>query len=292
MVIGYYSPKQMIVEGYNDSVTYYNLPYGMNPPLEAEKQEILPVLIYLIVVFSLATLFYFLLSRFGLVKIMRIWFLVVVSLALAVSLNAGLAFIGLAYADIFALIIGAFLGFLKVFKRGVIVHNITELLIYPGIGAIFSAMLLHFSKDPIALTVFGLIVFSAYDIYAVWHAGFMQKMAKFQMNTLKIFAGFFIPYIGKKEKELIDKARKSNIKDKKIKVNIAALGGGDVVFPLVLAGAVLHSWGILPALIIALGSTAALSLLFAYSEKGKFYPALPFLSAGCFVALVFAYLIR
>ena len=44
--------------------------------------------------------------------------------------------------------------------------------------------------------------------------------------------------------------------------------------------------GILPALMITLFSTIALSLLFVYSNKGKFYPAMPFITAGIFTGLI------
>ena len=81
------------------------------------------------------------------------------------------------------------------------------------------------------------------------------------------------------------------MKNKKIKVSVAILGGGDVVFPIILAGVVLRTLGFIPALIISIGATAALATLFYYSEKGKFYPAMPFISAGCFVGLAIAYLI-
>ncbi|MEK6894181.1 MAG: hypothetical protein AABX10_01835, partial [Nanoarchaeota archaeon] len=71
----------------------------------------------------------------------------------------------------------------------------------------------------------------------------------------------------------------------------AVWGGGDVVFPIILAGVVFNAWGIIQALIISLGSTIALTYLFYKSEKGKFYPAMPFISIGCFIALAIAYLI-
>ena len=133
-------------------------------------------------------------------------------------------------------------------------------------------------------------------MYAVWHSGIMQKMAKYQIHTLKVFSGFFIPYMGKKERELLAKAAKTKVKGKfkeqKIKVNVAILGGGDVVFPIMLAGVVLRSLGLTEALIISLGATLALAGLFYASEKGKFYPAMPFISAGCFLALGIAYLIQ
>lgn len=169
------------------------------------------------------------------------------------------------------------------------VHNITELLIYPGIASVFIPLL------SIWAVIFLLFVISIYDMYAVWHAGFMQKMAKYQIEKLKIFSGFFVPYVGKKERELIKNAKRSNtlhkLKKKKIKVNVAILGGGDIVFPIILAGVVLQTLGFLQALIISIGATLALSYLFYISEKGKFYPAMPFISAGCLIALGIAYLI-
>ena len=129
-------------------------------------------------------------------------------------------------------------------------------------------------------------------MYAVWHSGFMQKMAKYQLEKIKVFSGFLIPYRGKKEKGIV-KSTKESKRDpkKKIKVNVAILGGGDVVFPILLAGVVLAAWGILASLIIAIGSTISLALLLYNSEKGKFYPAMPFISTGCLIALFIASLV-
>jgi hypothetical protein len=119
----------------------------------------------------------------------------------------------------------------------------------------------------------------------------MQRMAQYQIKNLKIFTGFFVPYLGKKQKDKIAQLSKSQRKNKKIKVNVAILGGGDVVFPIILAGVVLFTLGLVQAVIISLGATLALAGLFWLSEKGKFYPAMPFISAGCFVALAIAYFI-
>lgn len=129
-------------------------------------------------------------------------------------------------------------------------------------------------------------------MYAVWHAKFMQKMAKYQINQLKIFSGFFVPYLSPKDKIALEKAKKLKLKNMKIKVNVAILGGGDVIFPIILAGVVLNTFSLISAIIISLGATVALGVLFYYSEKGKFYPAMPFISAGCFIALGIVYLIN
>ena len=91
---------------------------------------------------------------------------------------------------------------------------------------------------------------------------------------------------------LIKKMKASNKKSKKgIKVNVAILGGGDVVFPIILAGTVLAVLGLLQAFIIVLGATASLAALFYLGKKGKAYPAMPYITTGCLIALGIAFLI-
>ena len=192
------------------------------------------------------------------------------------------------YSSSIALLIALPLAYLKVFKRNILVHNITELFIYPGIAAIFVPLL------NIWTIIILLIIISLYDMWAVWHSGVMQKMAKYQIKTLKIFSGFFIPYLGKKERELVNQAKlskSSKLKNKNIKVNLAILGGGDIIFPMILSGVVLRTLDWQHALLIPFGALLGLAYLFYSSEKGKFYPAMPFITIGCFIALAIVYLI-
>src|SRR5690606_10869114 len=128
-----------------------------------------------------------------------------------------------------------------------------------------------------------LLLISVYDAWAVWHSGIMQKMAKYQMDNLKIFSGFFVPYASKKVKEKIAKLKKLPEKERMIhsvKVNIALLGGGDVVFPIITAGVMLKFFGIWPVVLTIMGATVSLSYLLFFAEKKKFYPAMPFITAG------------
>lgn len=74
-------------------------------------------------------------------------------------------------------------------------------------------------------------------------------------------------------------------------MHLAILGGGDVVFPIILAGVVLRQLGLFHAIIISMGATLSLAFLFYISKRGKFYPAMPFISAGAFIALIIAFLI-
>src|SRR3989344_5717485 len=106
-----------------------------------------------------------------------------------------------------------------------------------------------------------LILISIYDMYAVWKSKHMIKLAKFQ-SKLKTFAGLFIPYEKNKA---------------------AILGGGDIAFPLLFAGVVLLEKGLYPSILIIVYSALALFLLFLFGKKKKFYPAMPFISLGCFL---------
>ncbi len=258
----------------------YKLPYGLS-----QDEEISPIDVLFSIIFSIifAVFIIFLLMQLKAETFLRAWFLFVVTLAIAITINS--LFLGVKFGSLISLIIALPIAIVKIYRRNILVHNLSELVIYPGIAAIFVPLLNVFS------TIFLLIFISLYDIYAVWHAGFMQKMAKYQIQKLRLFSGFFVPYINDKDRRLIKELTEKELKKKKVKVHVALLGGGDVVFPIIVAGVVLFAYGIFSALIISIGATLALSLLLYFSEKGKFYPAMPFISAGCFISLLIVYLL-
>src|SRR3989344_639664 len=231
-LIAAYSPVIEEVQDENGTilnVTHYNMPYGTNPPQDTNEKY---TLISIITAFIIALALMVLLMSLRAETFLRIWFFVVVVLAIGITINAAIQ--SIPYSSFIALLI------------------------------------------------------SLYDIYAVWHTGFMQKMARYQIKKLRVFSGLFIPYIHNKIKLI---RSKSNASKKSIKVNVAILGGGDIVFPIIVAGVVLRQFGLVPAIIVSLGATIALSILFYFSEKGKFYPAMPFISAGCFAAIGLIYII-
>jgi presenilin-like A22 family membrane protease len=292
-VVNQYSPetKQMIdADGNLIDVTSYNLPYGMDPPENVEKKGIGDLVISFVIVFSIAVVAMLLLMKFQAKILLKLWFFTVVALAIGITLNAPL--IDTPYSSLITFSLALPLAYLKIFKRKIVIHNLTELLIYPGIASIFVALIFSWTASPILAVSVILILISLYDMYAVWHSGFMQKMAQYQIQKLQVFSGFFVPYMGAKQKKKLAKTSKpKEMKNKKVKVSVAILGGGDVVFPIILAGVVLATMGIIQALLISVGATIALATLFYMSEKGKFYPAMPFISAGCFIALGIATLI-
>jgi len=111
-------------------------------------------------------------------------------------------------------------------------------------------------------------------------------MAKYQINKLKIFAGFFVPYASKKVRAEIKKTPKKELAKKRVGINLAILGGGDVVFPIITAGVMLKTVGIGAALLVVLGAAIGLGFLFYYAKKKKFYPAMPFITAGMFLSMI------
>ena len=278
----------------NDGI---ELPYGFSesPTIEQEQSFQKSILTSIVVSFIIAIFLIFLLMKTQLVWILRGWFFIVISLSLGITFSVILILLNIPYASKIALGIGAIFAFIKVFQKNILVHNFTELLIYPGIAAIFVAMLNLWT------TIILLIIISIYDIWAVWHSGVMQKMAKYQINSVGVFSGFFIPYASKAIREKIkllklkykDSKIPSNIiKKNKIKVNLAILGGGDVIFPIIAAGVVLKTFhSFLASMIVILGATLALLYLFAFAEKKKFYPAMPYITTGIFIGMLISWII-
>ena len=305
-VVNYYSPVK-VIDSNAVNVSAPPLPYGMDTPDIEEELDFYRIFPSIIMAFVIAISLLFLLSRFKAEFVLRLWFFGVVLIALGISFSA--FFPQFKHASLIALLVALPLAIMKIYGRDLIVHNLTELFIYPGIAAVFVPILNVWTITAL------LILISIYDMWAVWHSGIMQKMAKYQINHLNIFSGFFVPYLSKKtrlKKEKMQKSRKyktkkefwkmfKNIKfsrqkgkkalRKKIKVNVAILGGGDVVFPIIAAGVMLKTLGIGSALFVIAGATIGLSYLFFLAEKKKFYPAMPFISAGIFAGMILGYLI-
>jgi presenilin-like A22 family membrane protease len=263
------------------------LPFGLDTPEIEDESDYYGFFSYLIIAFIIAILLLFFLTKFNAEFILKLWFFVVVVIALVISFLAILP--AFAYIFIASVLLAIVLAFFKIYKTNFIVHNFTELLVYPGIAAVFVPILNVW-------TIIGLLVLiSIYDMWAVWHSGIMQKMAKYQIDKLRIFSGFFIPYVSKRVRQKIKKMKKtlkkSELKKKRIKINVAILGGGDIVFPIIAAGVMLKALGIWSAIFVIAGATLGLAYLFFFAEKKKFYPAMPFITAGILVGIGLSYLV-
>ena len=265
------------------------VPYGMGMP-EIEKADYGPNFLSIVIAFIVAVAIFFLIIKVKARFVMRIWFFIVIMIALGITFVSFLssALPEFKYLGILALIIALPLTLSKVYSRNIVTHNFTELLIYPGIAAIFVPLL-----NVIFLVVL-LVLLSLYDAWAVWKSGLMKKMAKFQMDQVKVFGGLMIPYLSKKQWQSIKRIRKKNkasLEKRPIKVNIGIIGGGDIVFPMIAAGVMLKLWGIWPAILVVAGALLALGTLLIFSKEKKMYPAMPFITAGVLLAIGISYLV-
>ncbi len=252
-------------------VTFTSLPYNVSRP-EVEPSTSFA---YIIIAILIGTGLIFLIIKFKVFRLWKLWFFLSVFITLTVAFAA---FINQFVAGFIALALAIW----KVYRPNVYIHNLTEIFVYGGLAAIFVPIINIFAAGML------LALISAYDAYAVWKSKHMIKLAKAQANA-KLFAGLFIPY----------KIPKAAAKGKTIKIKTAILGGGDIGFPLIFAGVVMKDLmltntvgiGFLKSLVIPLLTSAALLWLLMKAEKDKFYPAMPFLTAGCFVGYLIVWLI-
>lgn len=226
------------------------LPYKIERPKFESKTSFVQLFSIIILVSIIA----FILIKLRAEKIWKFWFFFAVWFCLLIAFSTF-------FYQLAALIIAFIAAFLKVFKPTVILHNTTELFIYAGLAAVFTPL---FSILSISIL---LILISCYDMIAVWKTKHMISFAKFQ-TKLKIFAGLIIPYQ---------------------KNRMAILGGGDVGFPILFT-AVAYKFIGSKALFIPIFSSLSLFFLLYKGKKKKFYPAMPFLTIGCFIGLIISFL--
>lgn len=257
--------------------------------------------LYIMIAILIGTIVILVLARFKQRKVWKLWYYISLVFIMTFALDP---FLG----TFFAVLASALLAIFKTYKHNFFVHNVTEIFLYGGLAAMLVPIMNLLSAFIL------LIVIAIYDAIAVWKSKHMVTLAEFQSDS-NVFAGLFIPYSKKNKKTVIgfNSRKKSDAKDvskralsksagRKVKkekdhssgsdagsVTRAILGGGDIAFPLIFAGTVMKTSGFSGAAIIPPFATLGLFMLLYKSKKGKFYPAMPFISAGCilgYIALV------
>lgn len=223
--------------------------------IERPKLEPKTSFIPIFTMILIATFLAFILMKLNAIFLWQIWFFLSIIFTLSISFST---FIDQTLAFLLSII----LAFYKVFRNNILIHNFTEMFIYGALAALLVPIISLFS------VIILLILISIYDYIAVWKTRHMVKLAKFQ-SKIKIFAGLLIPY-GKER---------------------AILGGGDIAFPLIFSGVALQKFGNI-AFIVPLFTALSLFTLFYLAKKKKFYPAMPFITIGCFVSLLFIFIIN
>ncbi len=231
------------------------------------------------------TVFILLVVRFGRFELWKALFFAAAFLSIWIAL-------AVVIDDLLALGIALLAAVLKVRGRNVIIHNLTEPFIYAGIAVILVPLM------NVVWAFVMLAVISVYDFWAVFRSRHMVTMAKgLQRST--VFAGLSIPYresgkiMGRfagKCKERTKKTGAAGEGEERGGVTTAVLGGGDIAFPLLFTGTVMQSLilsgvskfsAFLMSMALPAVLTAALLLMLWKASRGRFYPAMPVLSAGC-----------
>ena len=259
------------------NVTYSDTAVGERPEIEG-----LTSLLYILAGILIGTGIIMLFVRFRQVRLWKAMYFMAVWLASAITL-------GVFLPPVEAVLLAIALSVFEVFRTNVFIHNLTEILIYPGIAILFAPL---FNVYWAALL---LLAISIYDVYAVRKSKHMVTLAKFQTGS-KAFAGFVIPYGAGKNAGGLKAGMPSKVgRPGKGGARMAILGGGDIAFPLVFAGVVMEwlitaggatkALALAQASIVSVFAALALLVLFVKAEKEKFYPAMPFVTAGCFAGL-------
>lgn len=264
-----------------ESVSYNDPIIGERPEMNSTE-----AFWYMISAIVIGTLILLIIIRFKKVKLWKAWFFLAVLMTVSTAL-------GIFLPGIIAFGIALTLVIFKILKPNFYVQNISEILMYTGIAYLFVP--LFKLKNGVIMGVLLLVIIAIYDAYAVWHSKHMVKMANFQTEA-KLFAGLTVPYKPKENNKVdikvtIPSGSDFNSVEKSEK--IAILGGGDISFPLIFSGIVMQSlimeFGVDKTLaffetqIITVFAALALLLLFIYGKKDRFYPAMPFISAGCLI---------
>ena len=236
--------------------------FKINKILEIQKITPPPIPFWQFVLFLLlATLFILFLIRF--MKFKRGKGIIFKTIFILAFGFGGLLFFSVWILDILALILILVLIFWWLSKPSVLIHNLCLIFGIAGVGSVLG---LRF--DPLMVVVL-LILFSIYDFIAVYKTKHMIKMAK-EMIEHKAILALIVPLnifgFSQSLKEIKPGGGKFLI-----------LGGGDIIFPLLLAASLVPA-GILNSLIVAFFALVGLfvSFWFFVSQKvPKPIPALP-----------------
>lgn len=279
-----------------------------------ERPEVEPSFswIYIFIAIIIGTLLIFVLIHFKQNRVWKVWFYVSVVLCMTFAL---FPFLGALAAFITSVLLAGW----KIYRPNFFVHNLTEIFIYGGLAAIFvpimdlvSAFVLLIiisiydmiavwqSKHMIKLAEFqtdskvfaglmipyksdGKILLSKPKHHA--HTGSGHDHESSEKNSKKGHSKkkshvkeTKLNHNSKLEKNL---KKLENESEETQNINNAILGGGDIGFPLIFSGVIMKYVGFTRVLVIPLVVSFALLALLIYSRKGKFYPAMPFLSVGC-----------
>jgi len=229
--------------------------------LEIEKIKVLEFsLIQFIVYFILATSLIFIFIRY--LKFKKQKGIIFKALFIVSVFWGGSLLLSIWIGDLFSLITMLILIVWWLKWPSVLIQDICMIMAMAGAGSVLG---LTFMPQTIAVL---LVVFSVYDVIAVYKTKHMVEMAK-EMIESRAILGFVVPSNLKDFKQSLAEVKPGG--------KFMVLGGGDVVFPLLFCSSLVSS-GIVNSLIVALFSLIGLLasfLFFVFQKEKKPIPALP-----------------
>jgi presenilin-like A22 family membrane protease len=239
---------------------------GIATALRIRKSKILDIttpfisIWKLMVYFLLSTLFIFVISYFLKLKKNRdIVFKIIFILA---TFSGGITFLSVWLPGGIPLVFITLLIIWWIKKPTILIQDILIMMAIAGAGS-----LLGLTLNPL-LVVLLLIIFSIYDFIAVFKTKHMVKMAREMIKSRAILA-LIVPPKAFAFLEGLEKVKSGS--------KFLILGGGDIIFPLLLSVSLVPS-GIFNSLIVAFFSSIGLSstfLIFSFQKKRQPIPALP-----------------
>jgi presenilin-like A22 family membrane protease len=226
------------------------LPYTLEPPQVSDGLSIA----YIVGGIVGVTIIFYLFTKLKYERFLKLWFSVAVFISLSISLSV---FVG----DVMGLVVSFVLTTLRLTNKDAYVHNITEVFIYGGIVSLFAPLF-----SPLSAFIM-LIIIAIYDYVSVFITKHMITLAKSQASA-NVFTGLVIKHKGE----------------------TAILGGGDLAFSLLFASVLGGVYGLAYAYITIYAVLVSLAILTILGRKGKFYPAIPFITGACAVSYVIALL--
>ncbi len=227
-------------------------------PVESISTFSIPSLIYLVVTIFLFLFFSFKFPKFGAI-LFRIFLTFVIFSMLQLVLS-------LWFNEIITFFSSILVVLLFWMYPSVILQNLVMIISIAGIGSVFGI-----SLTPITVVLI-LVVFSFYDIIAVYKTGHMVKMAEAMIKSRAIF-GFVIP------RSMSDLGQ--NMKGVEIGERFMILGSGDIALPLVLSASLVRV-SLAQSLIVVVFSVFGYlltSLIFANQKVRRPMAALPPIAA-------------
>jgi len=257
IVLSLFFLSQLIGLLVTDHYRSESLPYNLRRPEIKEEDTTVFFLLSILVL----TGAFLILSKYRFHKIIKYWFFIAQLACVSITLNALLPRTT-PFKEMISLGCSLVLVLLNFKEFNVVLHNFVELLVYGGLVSLFTPLF------NLASSAWLLIAVSVYDFVSVFYTKHMIKIARIS-KSVKFFPGIMVTYKGER----------------------SLLGGGDMAFPLIFSSAALIELGVIPSLMIVYGACLGLFLLLIISKKGRYYPALPFITLGAFAGALFSKLI-